>query len=111
LAIKKTTTEKAREHEEFVATMYDFENGRRSKSSGAAWHDPVDVTTDKRVIECEYTENQSYSLKLSFWQEVVSKISNGRTPALAIRFRDKHSNRHVDLLVTSLHDDVEERSD
>jgi hypothetical protein len=54
------------------------------------------------VVECEATENKSYSLKLSFWEEVVEKQHSGKTPSLAIRFRDATTGNHVDLGVVDL---------
>lgn len=100
----KSTTSKAKEHEEFVEKMYEWDHAKRSRSSGASFHDPVDVTSDSLVIECEYTENDSYRLKRSFWEEVVKKQYNGKQPTLAIRFREKFSEGHDDLIVMSLHD-------
>lgn len=102
----KNNVQKAKEHEEFIAKLY---GGRRSKSSGASFHDPIDVTTDSMVIECEYTENKSYSLKKSFWKEVVNKTHSSKQPALAIRFLDLDTGDSIDLLVISVHDDVEDR--
>lgn len=98
----KHTSGMAKEHEEYVAEVYQWAKGKRSRSSGASLHDPIDVTTEVSVIECEATENKSYRLTLDFWDEVVHKQHSGKTPSLAIRFRDTTSNKHVDLAVVSL---------
>lgn len=100
----KHTTGMGKEHEEHVVTEFAWANASRSRSSGASFHDPVDITCDVAVIECEATENKSYSLKLSFWDEVVQKQHSGKMPALAIRFRDAQNSNHTDLAVISLSD-------
>jgi hypothetical protein len=96
-----STTAKAKEHEEYVAKTFSWDNAKRSRSSGAALHDPIDITSDSCVIEAEYTENKSYRLKLEFWQEVVGKQYNGKMPILAVRFRDAKS---TDLGIVDLND-------
>src|SRR6185503_13418640 len=98
----KSTSGMGKEHEEHVAETYKWASGKRSRSSGASFHDPVDVTTDVSVIECEATENKSYRLTLEFWDEVVQKQHSGKIPMLAIRFRDVTSGKHVDLGVMDL---------
>lgn len=98
----KSTSGMGKEHEEYVAQVYEWANGRRSRSSGASFHDPIDVTTDVSVIECEATENKSYRLTLSFFEEVFAKQHSGRMPVLAIRFRDSVGSNHRDLAVVTL---------
>lgn len=100
----KSTTAMGKEHEEAVVEAFEWANGRRSKSSGASFHDPIDVTSEVTVTECEATEAKSYSLKLALWEEVVSKQHSGKMPTLAIRFRDPTGGKPVDLLVMSLSD-------
>jgi hypothetical protein len=98
----KHTTGMGKEHEEAVVEAYSWANSARSKSSGASMHDPIDVTTDVSVVECEATEAKSYTLKLSFWQEIVEKQHSGRMPMLAVRFRDPITKKHTDLAVLEL---------
>lgn len=95
----KNTTQISKEHESFIEDLFAFASARRSKSSGAAWQDNTDVVSDTHVIECEATEKKSIGLKLSFWQEIIGKAYNGKTPALALRFRDPFSKSRVDLMV------------
>lgn len=99
-----STTSLGREHEEYVVEVYDWANGWRSRSSGSSPHQPIDVTTEVSVIECEATEKQSYSLKKSFWQEIVSKQHTGKMPMLAVRFKDPTSSKSTDLAVIGLED-------
>lgn len=94
----KSTTGMGKEHEEFIVNLLSWDNARRSKSSGASFHDPIDVTSDSLVVECEATENKSYSLKRSFWEEIVRKQHSGKLPALAIRFREA-TGTNEDLLI------------
>lgn len=100
----KSTSGMGKEHEEDVVDIFSWANGRRSRSSGASFHDPIDVTTDVSVIECEATGNASYKLKLSFWDEVFQKQHSGKLPMLAIRFRDATSDKRTDLGVIDLHE-------
>jgi hypothetical protein len=90
MAAVKSTTGMGKEHEEHIVELLSWDNARRSRSSGASAHDPIDVTSDSLVVECEATENKSYSLKKSFWDEIMRKQHSGKLPALAIRFRDPH---------------------
>lgn len=99
-----STSAMGKEHEEAVVDMFAWANARRSRSSGASFHDPIDVTTEVTVTECEATEGKSYSLKLSFWEEIVSKQHSGKMPTLAIRFRDPTGGKPTDLLIMSLAD-------
>lgn len=98
----KHTSGQGKEHEEHVVKEFAWANAWRSRSSGASFHQPIDVTTDVSVIECESTENKSYSLKLSFWEEIVQKQHSGKLPMLAIRFRDATNGKHTDLGLVSL---------
>ena len=100
----KSTTGMGKEHEESIVKLFEWANAGRSRSSGASQHDPIDITSDIAVIECEATENKSYSLKLSFWREVFEKQYNGKIPLLGIRFRDPIGTDHTDLIVMSAHD-------
>jgi len=100
----KSTSSMGKEHEESVVEAFAWANARRSRSSGASFHDPIDVTSEVTVTECEATENKSYSLKLSLWEEVVSKQHSGKMPTIAVRFRDPTSDNHIDLFLMSLAD-------
>lgn len=100
----QSTSAMGKEHEEAVVDAFAWANAQRSRSSGASFHDPIDVTSEVTVTECEATENKSYSLKESFWHEVVSKQHSGKMPTLAIRFRHPTDGQHTDLLVMSLAD-------
>lgn len=99
----KSTTAMGKEHEEAIVDLLSWDNAKRSRSSGASFHDPVDVTSDSLVVECEATEAKSYRLTLDFWDEVVKKQHTGKWPALAVRFRDPHG-KDVDLMVMSAED-------
>lgn len=98
MAAISSTTAMGKEHEEHIVSLLSWDNARRSKSSGASFHDPIDVTSDSLVVECEATENKSYSLKRSFWEEVIKKQHSGKLPALAIRFREAQGTNE-DLMI------------
>lgn len=100
----KSTTGLGKEHEEYVVKVYEWAGAWRSRSSGASFHAPIDVTTDVSVIECEATEAKSYRLTLDFWKEVFEKQHSGKTPSLAIRLKDPQTNEAVDLAVVDLHE-------
>jgi hypothetical protein len=98
-------TAKAKEHEEYVAAKL---GGRRSRSSGARFNDDIDVVTPEEVIECEYTEGKSISVKRSLYEEVRLKTFGGRRGLIALRFRDEFNRKNdLDLIAMSL-DDYEE---
>ena len=94
-----STSQMGKEHEEHIVKLFEWANGRRSRSSGASFHDPVDVTTDVTVTECEATEKKSYSLKLSFWEEIKQKQHSGKLPSLAIRFLERDKQKTTDLVI------------
>ena len=101
----KTTRALSTPHEEFLADS--FPGGHRSKSSGASFTDPSDVTTDDYVIEAKATESKSTTLKLSDWDGIKSKAKNGRRPMIALRFRDPVMNTTTDLIVKDINDELE----
>jgi len=94
-----STTQMGKEHEEKIVNLWEWANARRSRSSGASFHDPIDVTSDVAVTECEATEKKSYSLKLEFWEEIVQKQHSGKFPSLAIRFLERDKQKITDLMV------------
>jgi hypothetical protein len=93
-----------REHEEDIVKEFEWDKAHRSRSSGASYHDPVDITTESLVIECECTDSDSYRLTKAFWNEVRGKQHTGKMPALAIRFRDAVHGKHTDLMAISAED-------
>jgi hypothetical protein len=104
MAKAKNTTTIGREHEDYITSIFDWDSAGRSRSSGASFHDPADITSDNLVIECEATEAASYRLTLEFWREALGKAHTGKLPALAVRFRDSDRGRHTDLVVMDAHD-------
>jgi hypothetical protein len=111
MAKAKTTREVSDEHEEHLVEKFSRWNARRSPSSGASFSDPNDVTCDIHVIECKATEGKSISFKLDDWLKIRKKAYDGRTPGMALRFRDPYNGKHIDLMVVELDEYVEERKD
>lgn len=105
----QTTRALSDPHEKFLEEVYP--GGRRSKSSGASYHDPPDVTTDDHVIEAKATEKKSISIKLEDWDGIRKKATNGRTPRLAIRFKDPYTNKITDLVLMEVSEDLERYAD
>lgn len=103
-----TTRQVSDEHENFIVKKFSEWNARRSPSSGAMAHDPIDVTSDLHVIECKATEGKSISVKLDDWIKNRDKAYNGRRPAMALRFRDPYTGRHIDLFLHELEDELEQ---
>jgi hypothetical protein len=104
----KNTTEMGKEFEKFIEKNFAFDNSHRSASSGASFHDNIDITSDSFVIECESTEKKSYSLKLSFWEEVRGKAYNSKKPLIAFRFRNiENPRKSVDLIALDVNDFLE----
>jgi len=100
----KSTTQQGRDHEQAMEKLFKFDNARRSKSSGAQWNDNVDVSAESFVMECESTAQASYSLKREFWEEVVSKSTWEKIPAIGIEFRDLDPRKTVQLVVMDAND-------
>jgi Holliday junction resolvase len=107
---KKTTTSMAQKHENYIAKMY---GGRRSPSSGASWSDRGDVRITIRddfafTAECKTTEKKSYSIKLDTWNKIVEEAQEqNRRPCMFIRFEDESGKQLADLVLRSIHDDLE----
>lgn len=106
-----TTRELSDQHEEFIVRSLAAWNARRSSNSGAVANDPNDVTSDIHIIECKATEGKSLSLKLSDWLKNRAKQYGGRTPAMAFRFRDPHTDKSIDLIMLELDEYVWLRSE
>ena len=96
--------QKAKEHEEFVASKLCFDGASRSKSSGSSFHDPIDITSKFLVIECEYTEKESYRITKKLWKEIRMKAYGLRFPVIAFRFREQYTHQSLDLVTLSLDD-------
>jgi hypothetical protein len=109
MAKAKTTRELSDAHENWLADT--IPGGRRSKTSGASSHDPIDVTTDFHVIEAKATEGESISIKKSTWQTIRQRAHDGRIPAIALRFKDPYNNTTIDLLCIEVYDELELRHD
>lgn len=105
----KTTTELAQRHEGYIARMY---GGRRSASSGASWSDRGDVRFEVGDVfdftaECKATEKKSFSIKLETWNKIVEEAQEqNRRPTMFVRFQ-LETGESVDLVVRSIHDDLE----
>ena len=103
----KTTTTLSKDHEEWVARTL---GGRRSRSSGASFSDPVDVSSEFEVVECKATEGESISIKRSDWLKNREKVTNSRNPMMALRFKDPYTNKSIDLLLVEAADYLNDRS-
>ena len=107
MAKAKNTKELSNAHEQFLVDTYP--EGHRSKSSGASWHDPIDVTTKYHVIEAKCTEGESISIKKSTWEDIRKRAHDGKDPAIALRFKDPYSNKTIDLIVLEVSDELDIR--
>lgn len=102
----KTTRQVSDEHEDYVTKMLAKWSARRSSNSGAVANDPNDVTSDLHIVECKATEGKSIGIKLDDWLKNKKKQYGGRTPAMAFRFRDPHTHKHLDLILIELEEYV-----
>jgi len=108
----KTKTALAQRQESYIARMY---GGRRSPSSGASWSDRGDVRFEinnhdelfEFTAECKATEKKSYSIKKETWEKIVEEAQEqNRRPCMFIRFA-LETGESIDLVVRSIHDDLE----
>lgn len=93
MAKRGTVKRKSLDQENWIAARY---NGRRSASSGASLTDPGDVRTDTYLIECKVMGEPEKPIKRPAFAKQFEKIteeawSEGRIPALAIRWYDPTS--------------------
>lgn len=103
--MKQSTSAIGEEHEEFIANILSFDNTKRSRSSGASFHSPIDVVGYNIALECEATEKKSYRFTLDFWEEIKHKAHSGKLPAIAFRFRDVNNpRRSTDLIALDAND-------
>lgn len=107
MAKPKSTSAQGKAHEEDMVKLLSFDNARRSPSSGAQWNDNTDVVSDTIAMECESTSKKSYSLKLDYWKEAVSKSGMKRIPMLGIEFLDVDKRKTTQLVVMDVNDLVE----
>lgn len=98
MAKAKSTTEQGRDHENAMVKLFEFDQARRSKSSGAQPQDRIDVVGASFVMECESTNADSYTLKKEFWKEIRMK-SGVRIPTLGVEFRDVDPKKSLQLVV------------
>lgn len=60
--------------------------GKVVKASGMTELFKADVKTDKYLIDCKYTETDSYRLSLTMWEKICSWATNeSREPVVAVR--------------------------
>lgn len=102
MAKAETTREISDEHENYIVSRFARWNARNSSNSGAVGNDPNDVTSDIHIIECKATEGKSITVKLADWIKNRTKQYAGRTPAMAFRFRDPYTQKHLDLVLIEL---------
>lgn len=106
----------SRDHEEFIAKLYD---GRRSPSSGAQAHDAGDVRTKETLFECKGKFGPRVGAKpvratlVEQMEKITDEAYEGmRVPALALRYYMPDSplanmEGFVDLVVRLAGDDSE----
>jgi hypothetical protein len=95
------------EHEEFIARKY---GGTRSKSSGGAAHDQGDVRCPTCLIECKASMKAPKKLIEEFEKITKEAYSEGKDPALALRYYAPDSiladaDGWIDLIVRTVADD------
>lgn len=115
MAKRGTVKRKSVEQEEFIAAHY---GGRRSASSGAADTDAGDVRTIDQLIECKCAGSPEEPIKRPLGAKLTKDLekvteeawSEGRHPALAIRWYDPNSvladrEGWCDVIIRRVYDD------
>lgn len=101
----RTTKAKSVEQENDIAKAY---GGRRTSASGANPSDLGDVVATDYLIEAKYTEGKSLSLSRAVWNKIHDEAyTRGRTPLMALRFRDPDKRQNLDLIVMDINDHLE----
>jgi Holliday junction resolvase len=113
---KLTNKQMSREHEDFIAVVFD---GNRERASGASITAPGDVfVTEKRsdygvplLIECKVSESGTVSISHKGVIKIMEEASlRGARPMIALRLRDPYNGKHTDVILKFLHDELEDRS-
>lgn len=104
---KLTNKQMSIEHENFIALAM---NGKRERASGASITAPGDVITDDYLIECKVSESGTVSISAKAIAKIREEAATrGRRPMVALRLRDPYGNRHIDVVVKLLDDELEDR--
>jgi hypothetical protein len=107
-----TRKELSRQHEEYIAKVYD---GKRSRSSGAAASDKSDVRTSEEMIECKLTgelgKPKRTSLLTIMEKAADEAWSENKEPVVCLRLYNPDSplantDGWVDFTVRLTTDDV-----
>jgi hypothetical protein len=109
MAARGTSKRLSVDHEDWIAERYA---GKRSKSSGGAAHDQGDVRCPTLLIECKAIMKPNKKLIDEFEKVAKEAYSEGRTPAVALRYFAPDSiladnDGWVDLIVRRVRDDLE----
>jgi Holliday junction resolvase len=113
---KLTNKQMSREHEDFIAVVFD---GDRERASGASITAPGDVfVTEKRsdygvplLFECKVSESGTVSISYKAIQKILEEAATrGARPMVALRLRDPYNGKHVDVIMKLLPDELEDRS-
>ena len=102
--MKKSNKELSVIQENHVADVLE---GRRTKASGGAKHDPGDVVSVYYLTECKVTRNGSISVSKYTWDKIRNETHSGRDPLMALRFVDENDKSTHDLFVIDKNDLVE----
>lgn len=97
----KTNKELSQEQEQHLARWLD---GRVTRASGAAKHDPGDVITDIEVIEAKVTRGRGIIVTKDMWNKIRNETHTGRRALIALRWVDERDKPIFDLIVQDFDD-------
>lgn len=102
MARKYTTKYKSNKQEKEFAKAV---GGRVQIASGALWHSPSDVRSEKYLIECKTTAKASFAITQKHWEKIQNEaLHDGlRIPILNVQLLDGS----IDLIVMSKDDFLE----
>lgn len=113
---KLTNKQMSREHEDYIAVVFD---GDREPASGASITNPGDVFVREGrsdygvplLFECKVSETGRVSISGNAIHKIQEEAAmRGARPMIALRLRDPYTGKHVDWIMKTLADELEDRA-
>lgn len=113
---KLTNKQMSREHEDYIAVIFD---GEREPASGASITAPGDVFVRGErsdygiplLFECKVSESGRVAISHGDVLKIMEEAAmRGARPMVALRLRDPYNGKHIDVIMKFLDDELEDRS-
>lgn len=89
----KSTKQRRKQSNKQEERLANLVGGRAQPGSGAKWGAKGDVRAEDYLLECKFTDHESFSVSTKLWAEIKHKAmiaESGRKPALQLEIgKDK----------------------